>query len=726
MHKKNRLLALLMVFVLLFTFVGFTASATAAPAPTRVMEVESLRETNAETYLMSDGSYECVVYAYDKYYKAPDNTLQLTSSKIVPAGAAERSGKLSSGKVQYKNAANAFDVHFAGSGAPEISLAYQGAAVTFSPITSGKNTAGTSFTLGKVTGCKTLDALTFTGDNTVTYNNAFPNTDLVYVLENNTLKEYIILNSTGAGNTFHFQFSLDGVSMQTADNYTEFVDRAGNALFSLDSLFAVDAKGAFTEKLQYTFEPVKGTNNIIVTVTLDKAFLTKAAFPVIIDPTLKISSSETDDACVCSLTPNTNYQTAYQLRTGKDDEYGVRRTFIKFHIPDYITEGSVGAARIEIKKLSGADPTIRAYQCISNWSSSTITWSNMPDDEGNFALDSPVAVPAACGLNWYALNVTEIVCDWVDGFSPNYGFILMDEEEGDMDHWTTWYSSNAEFPYKPELYITYDGSEPEDPDPDAEDHEPDEPDPDPDDPDPHPDPDPEPEPEPDDPNSLVRFYGVTVTDHDHTPSPGYHYTVLQYAESLFDTSNYPDAIRLTGSFYPEAFKQDLSNAAIVTTLGHGYHREYGVYHATGLLLNEKSPSAADWWLLMSTDYRHITNDTYDRFAYISCTDNFSNLKLAVFVGCETAREEDFEDETNFAYRIYNQGAAVSIGFSDEIECADAMDWIEKFYYYLFEGYTIGEAAEKAARAVGPSITTDNCKVYGTTSAKNATLADLFE
>ena len=31
------------------------------------MEVENLRETNAETYLMSDGSYECVVYAYDKY-----------------------------------------------------------------------------------------------------------------------------------------------------------------------------------------------------------------------------------------------------------------------------------------------------------------------------------------------------------------------------------------------------------------------------------------------------------------------------------------------------------------------------------------------------------------------------------------------------------------------------------------------------------------------------------
>ena len=63
MKKKLRSLALFMTFVLLFSSVSFAVSAEPAPAaaPTRVMEVENLRETNAETYLMSDGSYECVV-----------------------------------------------------------------------------------------------------------------------------------------------------------------------------------------------------------------------------------------------------------------------------------------------------------------------------------------------------------------------------------------------------------------------------------------------------------------------------------------------------------------------------------------------------------------------------------------------------------------------------------------------------------------------------------------
>ena len=104
MHKKSRLLALFMAFVLLFSSVSFAVSAEPVPvaeAPVRVSEVENLRETNSETYLLSDGTYECVVYAYDKYYKAADNTLQLTSSKIVPAGTT-RSEKLSPDKLQYK------------------------------------------------------------------------------------------------------------------------------------------------------------------------------------------------------------------------------------------------------------------------------------------------------------------------------------------------------------------------------------------------------------------------------------------------------------------------------------------------------------------------------------------------------------------------------------------------------------------------------------------------
>ena len=51
------------------------------------------------------------------------------------------------------------------------------------------------FLVSPVNNCDALSQLTNTGSNTVTYANAFPNTDLVYVLDNSALKEYIILEN---------------------------------------------------------------------------------------------------------------------------------------------------------------------------------------------------------------------------------------------------------------------------------------------------------------------------------------------------------------------------------------------------------------------------------------------------------------------------------------------------------------------------------------------------
>ena len=619
----------------------------------------------------------------DKYYKTADNSLQLTSNKIVPAATAERSGKLSSGKTQYKNAANAFDVHFSGSGTPEVSVAYQGASVTFSPVvplgTSSRQSTG--FAVGKVTTCKALDALTYTGDNTVTYSNAFPDTDLVYVLENNILKEYIILNNTNASNSFQFTFALEGVALESMGRYAEFVDQNGAVLFALDSLFAVDANGAFTDNLKYTFAPVKDTNTVTVTVTLDRTFFENAVFPVIIDPTIMISSTETADACVCSYTPDTNYWLDVKLRTGMDDGYGVRRTFIKFNIPDTIPEGSVTFARLDMEMTSGETPMVKAYQCTSDWSSSTITWDNMPDGEGNFALESTLCTRYSATSSWYVMTVTEIVRDWIDGLSSNYGFILKDEEEGLTDHWTTWYSSDAPSPHKPELHITYEGVDPEDPDPDDENHEFD-PEPDPDDPDPHPDPDPEPEPTPV-PLHSIRLYGVATSGHDHESS-------LQYVSSLLDSYGLTDNIVRTGAFFPHNFKEELKAARIVTTRSHGIivlDDDHSVL-ATGLKLNDGTVNNR-WYIL---DNNNPTSGA--AYTYISDTDIFTTIDLALFVGCKTAANG--VDQSNFAKRIFEQGARVSLGFKETIDCEPSNNWTEMFYECFLRGNSVERAVEYAS------------------------------
>ena len=102
-----------------------------------------------------------------------------------------------------------FDVTFSGSGTPEISISYGDAGITFVPVNatgSGNmhmTASASAVAIGAVQNCATLSQLTATGSNTATYANAFGTADLVYVLDSDALKEYIILESSAAPNSFN-------------------------------------------------------------------------------------------------------------------------------------------------------------------------------------------------------------------------------------------------------------------------------------------------------------------------------------------------------------------------------------------------------------------------------------------------------------------------------------------------------------------------------------------
>ena len=119
--------------------------------------------------------------------------------------------------------------------------------------------------------------------------------------------------------------------------------------------------------------------------------------------------------------------------------------------------GSVISAYLDIEKISGAAPTMRAYRVTGSWSSSTITWANKPNYTTTH--QSTQSTPVSSGSSWYRMDVTSIVNTWVDGNYMNYGMVLIDSVENNSSHWTTFYSSDADSPHKPELIISYSGSD---------------------------------------------------------------------------------------------------------------------------------------------------------------------------------------------------------------------------------------------------------------------------
>ena len=74
-----------MIFVLIVSLscIGYADDSYQGDEPTRVSEAVELRETNADTYLMSDGSYECVIYADDKYYEDAEGKLSLIDNSTI-------------------------------------------------------------------------------------------------------------------------------------------------------------------------------------------------------------------------------------------------------------------------------------------------------------------------------------------------------------------------------------------------------------------------------------------------------------------------------------------------------------------------------------------------------------------------------------------------------------------------------------------------------------------
>lgn len=129
-------------------------------------------------------------------------------------------------------------------------------------------------------------------NNKIKYLNCFPNVDVEYIVENEQLKENIILKSQVDAPQFMFSLKLDeNVSMlPQPDGSIDFIDLVTlEKLWSMPAPFAIDAEGNRTNDVSYSQDEVF-YNGIVyksLSVTInDVNFLNNAVYPVTIDPTI--------------------------------------------------------------------------------------------------------------------------------------------------------------------------------------------------------------------------------------------------------------------------------------------------------------------------------------------------------------------------------------------------------------------------------------------------------
>jgi len=381
---KNRRIATVAILLCLITLFCFLA-APANAIEKKSVELVDLRTATSKTFLNPDGAYEYVGYASRIHYKAPDGKFSEISHKLV-----KNAGRNEVGDYDFVNEANDFSLFFGdylpsdanrGNEAAEnsredikgypVSIRYEDAFIAMRPFEGkpAKAEMPTEYF------SKSILSSQITGGDYIVYQDIYPGIDIAYISICNGLKENIVINEPTEQNEFLFELYTRNVQfVENESGQCAFIYN-DETIFCIGDLFAIDQAGTSSSDVKCTY--YENETGKFLKLTVDERFLQDPArvYPIIVDPSIVISSASTLDTFVAQANPNTNYNSGTNiqyLRTGKDSPYGVRRTLIKFDIPSSVK--GVTSAYLKMRVNSGVSPnTVYAYRATASWASSSAT-----------------------------------------------------------------------------------------------------------------------------------------------------------------------------------------------------------------------------------------------------------------------------------------------------------------------------------------------------------------
>ncbi|MHB1344414.1 MAG: DNRLRE domain-containing protein [Thermoleophilia bacterium] len=441
-------LASVLIAVTLFADTSPDSATAAGVEPQQKREIVELRDAASKTYDLGEGRREWVGYSEAVHYRDSSGHYQEIDNTVVPQGT-----QIDGVDYELRNGANEYTARFAAKTVETglVRLDYRGKSISFGPVKAQASDVAVTADVAS----EMLRKMTY-GQSLVAYPEIYPGVDLFYEVKSAGLKEYLVLQGPAVQNEFTFNLALPGLTAKETGERIGFLDEQGEEVFWVGELFAVDNAGVSSNAVSCTLVEDAGAYQLKVSV--DKAYLTSAerSYPVVVDPTVMISSSLTADSFVSSLYPTSNYYTQSYLRTGYYTDYGTRRTYIKFDLSGLsgVYADNVTGAWVRIEKYGGGGtPQVAGYRVTQSWSSSTINWNNKPGYSTASADHSDYAYNDS-GSWWRMNNLTVLVRNWLRGTYSNYGLCIKDHYE-DGSRWTHFYSSDASSPHKPELHIQY-------------------------------------------------------------------------------------------------------------------------------------------------------------------------------------------------------------------------------------------------------------------------------
>ena len=254
----------------------------------------------------------------------------------------------------------------------------------------------------------------------LTYRDIFPGMDLI-CQSGTAFKEEFVFSGPETVRPIVYSLNASG---ELAEEKDEIVmrDGQGDIAFRFCKPFLMDADGNMGDVFvslttnRMTYEP-------------DPAFMSKAVYPVTLDPTVRTSSEsnsiENTYVKEGSTSDFSNSQVLWV--TNSNTMYGNRNTYIRVNtLPSIGSNHFITEAYLHVKPpyAPNAENLLLAKEVLGAWTPSTITYATQPN-LSDFCQDSWV-IPAS-NINWRDVDVTALAKKWYAGDNKGVAFVPRSE-----------------------------------------------------------------------------------------------------------------------------------------------------------------------------------------------------------------------------------------------------------------------------------------------------------
>ena len=403
-----------------------TAETIETPNKTKrgVYEATERREANVKHFALEDGTYTAVMYGSAVHTQDAEGNWQDIDNRLSDSGS-EFSTSNARIKFAKKITGNEtlFTLH---DGNRKITMSLNNAIKkTVGAVTNHTTEFDSEAT--QLQKLMTLDNLS----SEILYVDILDGVDLQYVVESLNVKENIIVKERKDSYQYTFTVALNNLEAEMAEDGSVRIYDPGTrkTVYNIPAGFMYDANGEYSPAVVYTLT-TGGNGKYSLTVTADATWINaeERAFPVVIDPTVSPGNSASNyNATYISVknaTTNTSNAGYYEAGT-KSITFWRMLTLPTLPAGYYITNASFIADKHSSNVSNSYALSLGVYKVISDWNLDTFSYMQYANN--NIGECVEYAVDAKEGTNHdgqYIWNITQIVREWYDQPTSNYGIAI--------------------------------------------------------------------------------------------------------------------------------------------------------------------------------------------------------------------------------------------------------------------------------------------------------------